>query len=174
MNCVTRIRTHLDGAIAGCTLSRCGTYRYALWRIWDVSRPLWMMVLLNPSKATEEEDDPTITRCTRRAQKGGAGGLVVVNAGAIRETDSSKACASPDPIGPHNEAWVRSLIPTCSLHIAGWGPKAALFGGGDRILHIFRTLDVPLYALSFNKDGSPSHPLYLSYDLQPERITAWS
>jgi hypothetical protein len=126
-----------------------------------------MMALLNPSTATEEEDDATITRCVTRASRAGAGGLVVVNSGAIRETDAEKACRGPDPIGPHNEAWVRALIPTCSLHIAGWGPKAGRFGGDTLIRRIFEESGVKLNALDTNKDGSPRHPLYVPYSAQP-------
>jgi hypothetical protein len=167
MDCVTRISLKLDGAVHGCVLSGCGLYRYALWRLWEPARPLWMMALLNPSTATEEEDDATITRCCVRARRGGAGGLVVVNAGAIRETDSDEACAAPDPIGPDNAAWVRALIPTCSLHIAGWGPKAARFGGDALMLDIFKESGVRLMALIRNRDGSPRHPLYIGYDVTP-------
>jgi len=167
MQCVTRIRQCLDGSIAGCVLSNCGVYRYALWRIWDPTKPRWMMALLNPSTATEEVSDPTITRCVVRSQRGGAGGLIVVNAGAIRETDSEKACRAADPIGPFNRDWIRALMPTCALHIAGWGPKASRFGGPEQIRAMFREAGVPLHALKLNNDGSPRHPLYVSYDDQP-------
>lgn len=164
MDCVSRVKSALDGSLSGCVLSSCGIYRYALWRIWDFSKPLWMMALLNPSKATEEQSDPTITRCCIRAQKGGAGGIVVVNTGAIRETNAEKACRAPDPIGPHNAQWIEALIPTCQTHIAGWGPNASSFGGDKIILEIFRRRNVPLYALKVNRDGSPRHPLYVAYD----------
>jgi hypothetical protein len=167
MEFVTRIRQSLDGSVSGCVLSTCGLYRYALWRMWDTSKPLWMMALLNPSTATEEVNDPTITRCVVRAQRGGAGGLVVVNAGAIRETDAEKACRASDPIGPHNEAWIRALIPSCALHIGGWGPKAARFGGDRLLQNIFHDMGVQLFALKINVDGSPGHPLYVSYDYEP-------
>jgi hypothetical protein len=167
MRCMSRIRHQLDGSISGCVLSECGTYRYALWRIWDSSKPLWMMALLNPSTATEEADDPTIKRCCVRAQRGGAGGLVVVNSGAIRETDPRKACSAADPIGPYNEAWVRALIPTCQTHIAGWGPQARIFGGDELMRRVFKEEDVQLYALMCNADGSPRHPLYIPYNIDP-------
>lgn len=153
--------------MAGCVLSDCNRYRYALWRIWDAARPMWMMILLNPSTATEEETDPTITRCIVRARRGGAGGIVVVNTGAIRETDAKKACRAADPIGPDNEQWIAALIPTCAVHIAGWGPQASRFGGDRTVLDLFQNAEVPLYALQLNKDGSPRHPLYVAYDAKP-------
>jgi hypothetical protein len=167
MNCQIRLRANLDGSVAGCVLSSCEQYRYALWRIWETAKPLWMMALLNPSTATEEADDPTITRCSIRAQRNGAGGLVVVNAGAIRETDAEKACRAEDPVGPFNYDWIAALIPSCRLHIAGWGPKASRFSGDENLRRLFREAGVPLYALQLNQDGSPRHPLYVSYDAQP-------
>jgi hypothetical protein len=154
----------MDGCISGCVLSTCNLYRYALWRIWDPARHLWMMALLNPSKATEEVTDPTITRCIVRARRGGAGGLVVVNAGAIRETNSVEACRAADPIGPYNADWISALIPTCAVHIAGWGPKASKFGGDQIMMRLYRDAGVRLLALAVNRDGSPKHPLYVSYD----------
>lgn len=162
-----RIKERLDGSTAGCVLSACGRYRYALWRILDRSKPFWLMALLNPSTATEEQNDPTISRCITRASRADAGGLVVVNTGAIRETNPDQACRAADPIGPHNEAWVRALIPACDMHIAGWGPNAARFGGDRQMLEIFREAQVQLHALKLNRDGSPRHPLYVPYSAQP-------
>lgn len=160
----TKHISHKDGIEYGCVLSSCETFRYVLWRIWDDSKPLWMFVLLNPSKATHEEDDPTITRQMKRARDGGAGGIVVVNTGAIRETNSDLATSATDPIGPHNIFWIKEMIPKCEKHIAGWGPKASKFKGDRIVKAIFREANVPLYALTINKDGSPKHPLYIGYD----------
>lgn len=154
-----------DGTECGCIMSSCETYRYALWRIWDQSMPLWLFVLLNPSKATETETDPTITRQIERAKRGGAGGIVVVNTGAVRETNSDLAVIHPDPIGPDNAYWVHSMLSMCKVHIAGWGPKAAKFGGDKIVKEIFEQAGIQLYALKINKDGSPQHPLYLPYDM---------
>jgi len=55
-----------DGAI----LSECEQYRYRLWREWDNSRPGLGFIMLNPSIADHQADDPTITRCLRRAIAG--------------------------------------------------------------------------------------------------------
>jgi hypothetical protein len=58
-------------------------------------------------------------------------------------------------------------MPTCDLHIAGWGPNAARFGGDEAIIRLFVEDEVTLYALAVNKDGSPKHPLYIGYAVQP-------
>lgn len=64
-----------DGACAWCgerprsgaTLSGCGLYRYHLWRRWDTG-PSVMWIMLNPSTADADEDDPTIRRCVGYAK----------------------------------------------------------------------------------------------------------
>ncbi|WP_349606116.1 DUF1643 domain-containing protein [Cupriavidus sp. DF5525] len=54
----------LDGE-AGCLPSDCEQYRYRLWRHWDASRPTLGFIMLNPSTADHQVNDPTITRCCR-------------------------------------------------------------------------------------------------------------
>jgi hypothetical protein len=159
------VRLAKDGDVeCGCVLSADEKYRYVLWRIWDDTKPKWMFALLNPSTATEAETDPTITRQIERAKRGGAGGIIVVNTAAIRETDSDKACRDAEPIGPHNHFWVKNMLPQCETVVAGWGPKAARYNGGEKLMQLFDEEGVAVYALKINKDGSPGHPLYIGYD----------
>ena len=156
----------IDGVEYGAIFSECEKYRYVLWRIWDEAKPKWLFVLLNPSKATELLNDPTITRQMERAKRGGAGGIVVVNTGAIRETNSELLVGYADPIGPHNTFWIKQMIPQCEKHIAGWGPKASKFFGDKIAKSIFREEGAMLHTLHINKDGSPKHPLYIGYDAE--------
>ena len=55
--------TILKGAI----FSEDRKYRYVLWRVWNLSRPIFLQIGLNPSKADERINDPTITRGIVRA-----------------------------------------------------------------------------------------------------------
>src|SRR5690606_11273664 len=62
----------------GAEFSPCRTYRYALWRIWDEQRPTVTWVMLNPSTADEQADDPTIRRVLGFTRAWGAGSAVIV------------------------------------------------------------------------------------------------
>ena len=60
------------------SLSRCATLRWWLGRRWAVGRTVcWIM--LNPSTADSETDDPTLRRIIRFSQSWGFGALAVVN-----------------------------------------------------------------------------------------------
>jgi len=47
---------------SGAIFSECRTWRYFLWRRWDMALPVLICVLLNPSVAGEVENDHTVTK----------------------------------------------------------------------------------------------------------------
>jgi hypothetical protein len=155
------------GAVYSLPVANVSKYRYVLWRIWDYTLPVWLYCMLNPSTATELKLDPTLKRQRQRAINGGAGGMVVTNSGAIRETKSKIAIRDIDPIGPYNEWWIRHIAPTCDMHIAGWGPMAKKFGGDQLVARALGEAGVQLHRLELSKGGFPKHPLYTSYAVQP-------
>ena len=60
------VRTHQKGdAKSEAIYSDCETYRYALTRVWEPTRPRLLYIMLNPSTATEVQNDPTIERCEK-------------------------------------------------------------------------------------------------------------
>ena len=63
--------------------SGCGTYRYTLERRWSAG-PLLLWVLLNPSTANAQVDDPTNRRGIGFSIKWGYAGCVFVNLFAVR------------------------------------------------------------------------------------------
>ena len=101
----------------GAVFSPCERYRYKLWRVWDPARPLGlvMFLMLNPSTATDAEDDPTIRRCIGYARSWGYGGLYVGNLFAYRATTPPTCSARLTPLvrttTGRSEQWWRS---------AGW------------------------------------------------------
>jgi hypothetical protein len=71
----------------GALLSEDGRYRYRLWRLWDDLAPVMVWVMLNPSTADADLDDPTIRKCIGFAKANRHGGIIVVNLFAWRATD---------------------------------------------------------------------------------------
>src|SRR5689334_16488446 len=67
------------------SISECGRYRYSLHRWWGAGERLYF-VMLNPSTADAEVDDPTIRRCMGFARTLGFDGIGVVNLYAFRAT----------------------------------------------------------------------------------------
>src|SRR3989449_11540410 len=104
--------------------SRCGTYRYALWRRWAAG-PQVLFVMLNPSTADAQRDDPTIRRCIGFARRWGCGGIEVVNLFALRATDPRRLRYTRDPVGPENVAHLARAAGRASLVGAAWGADPA-------------------------------------------------
>lgn len=150
----------------GALLSPCGWYRYALWRIWNKQLPTLGFILLNPSTADAVIDDPTIARCCERARLLGFGGIYVVNLFAVRATNPEDIYTAPNPVGPDNDRWIRYYMTMCHKVVCGWGKHGSYCGRAKEVLALFADLQKHfelLYALNINADGTPTHPLYLSY-----------
>jgi hypothetical protein len=150
--------------------SPCGLYRYTLRRAWGVAPPV-LFVMLNPSTATAEQDDPTIRRCIGFARQWGAGGLLVANLYALRSTDPRGLSAVPDPVGPDNDSWIQRLAGTSLRVIVAWGAAP----GPDparpqRVRSVLRSVGVEeLWALGLSRSGAPRHPLYMPKASSPVR-----
>jgi hypothetical protein len=152
--------------------SACGRYRYTLWRSWgpDLFRepgPLrYMMVIgLNPSTATDREDDPTVLRCWRRARRLGYDAFVMTNLFGRRATDPRIMIADPDPVGAENDEWLRRTAAGAAAILAAWGTHGRHMGRDRQVLDL---LGRPPVCLDINADGTPKHPLYVASD-QPLR-----
>ena len=82
-----------------------GDYRYLLWRECDSSSKTVSFIMLNPSRADGEVNDPTITRCINLALSWGYGRLEVVNLFAYRTSKPSLLKQVSEPIGRDNECY---------------------------------------------------------------------
>lgn len=149
-------------AETGMVLSADKLHRYLLWWVWDWSKPLWLYLMLNPSKATHEVEDPTVKRQAERTRRHGGGGVIVGNAGALRETDRLLALKHEDIIGPDNQYWVNYAATLADKIVVAHGPDAAKFGG-DRVIQR-ATHGRPIHCLKITAGGHPGHPLYIGYD----------
>jgi len=137
-----------------------GKYRYALWRVWNINRPMLMQIGLNPSKAGAEINDPTVTRNMIRSYNCGYGGLFQANLYAYVSTVPEVLLGDGDFIGEFTDDYMRRMISMSSRQLCGWGsfPPVA-----KRAATVLAMLKEP-YCLGINKDGQPKHPLYISYD----------
>jgi hypothetical protein len=144
-------------------LDHSGQYRYRLDRRWSAG-PTATFVLLNPSTADGEVDDPTLRRCMGFAKAWGCGGLVVVNLFALRTPDPKELGRAKDPVGPENDAYLRAAVDEADCVVLGWGAS----GLGDRAESVLSWLPRPLMCLGMTRGGAPRHPLYLSKQTQRE------
>lgn len=147
----------------GATLSPCRRYRYALWRIWDESKPLVMFIGLNPSTADETNDDPTLIRCMNFAKSWGYGGVYTANLFAYRATQPKDLLKRKRVVGKDNNYWLQTLSKKVHLIIAAWGNDGSYQNRSEQV----KQLISPLHYLKMNKSGEPAHPLYLKADLTP-------
>ena len=144
-------------------------YRYELRRIWQTKTGLVCWVMLNPSVADANLDDPTIRRCMGYTARWGYGGIIVVNLFALRATDPNDLHDSIDPIGTGNRQYIKRANAEASLTIAAWGDHGKYLGR-DKI--VMEMLTKPHY-LTLTKNGSPRHPLRLRNELQPVPVARW-
>lgn len=161
-------RAHQKGdAASEADYSDCMAYRYALTRVWGTGAKA-LFVMLNPSTATEVQNDPTVERCERRARTLGLGAFRVVNIFAFRATDPLAMRATADPVGPQNDAAILAGVDWADQIICGWGGHGAHLGRGERVEEMLRRAAQPLFHLGLTKGGQPKHPLYIGYQVQPQ------
>lgn len=146
----------------GAIFSECRKYRYALWRVWEDSKPFVMFIGLNPSTANEETDDPTIRRVKRFAWDWGYGGVYMMNLFAWVTPDPFELKSVPDPIGKNND-WLKKISRSCNEVIFAWGSFDEAKARSKEVTVMFENSK----ALVINKDGSPRHPLYVRADTKP-------
>ena len=156
----------------GAEFSPCGLYRFKLWRTWDAEQMGLAFIMLNPSTAGVEINDPTVERCEQRARHNGYGGLIVVNLMAYRATDLSElysldVAKRQGPEQPENAAAIEWALASDVRVICGWGTHGPRLANTTLVVDMAKGLDTPLYSLHTNADGSPAHPLYLPYAEKP-------
>lgn len=153
--------------LSGATFSPCKCYRYLLWRRWDETKPMAAFVMLNPSTADEVDNDPTVERCQRRAVAMGYGGLWVANIFAFRSTDPAALYELDDPVGPGNDEAIVHVARHAGLVVCAWGKHGNLIERGKAVVSLLATTGCRPHYLQLNADGTPKHPLYVSYSVQP-------
>jgi hypothetical protein len=165
------VQGHQKGdAASEAVYSPCERYRYLLTRVWDGAGSRALFVMLNPSTATEVQNDPTVERCERRARALGFGAFRVVNIFAFRATDPRVMRVQDDPVGPGNDAAILSSATDWRPDrvICAWGGHGDFCGRGQAVAGLLRATGQPLWHLGLTASGQPKHPLYIGYARQPE------
>jgi hypothetical protein len=158
--------------LAPANFSPCRRYRYSLCR--DIE-PRFDRVMvccgLNPSKAAEEVNDPTITRVIKLARRELCRWLIMVNAYPYVATDPKdlERCHAFDRNGAgrenddHIEAAFDAVRLSGGVILAAWGAHPLVSLVNRPALHLVFT-NAGAKCLAINKDGSPKHPLYCRAD----------
>ena len=161
-------RQHQKGDAASLAVySADEAYRYRLVRVWDTSARRALFVMLNPSTATETQNDPTVERCERRARALGFGSFAVGNIFAYRATDPKVMRGVGDPIGPGNDAAILAMASEADRIICAWGTHGAHLQRGAAVEQVLRATGRELFHLGLSQAGHPKHPLYIGYETQP-------
>lgn len=162
------------------TISKDGRYRYVLHRdnlmYGDAMAPknrqgrvVWIM--LNPSTADANIDDPTIRRCMNFTRDWGYNNMSVVNLFALRATDprelrdhvetKDELKMNLDYIGSE-AGWNNPDLVICA-----WGTHGALRQRNKLVIGQLIEIGANLNVLRLSEDRHPAHPLYLPKTLQP-------
>lgn len=148
--------------ISGALFSEGASYRYALWRIWERSKPALLFIGLNPSTAAHYQDDPTIVRLANFAKTWSFGGLYAGNLFSVVSADPlvlhfPTSVEFPD--GPNDTA-IKCMRQLASTVLVGWGAYAKKVSK-RRAEAVLDLVGEPVYCLGVTKTGEPKHPLYL-------------
>lgn len=146
-----------------------GIYRYRLTRLWNEALPELTFVMLNPSRADAQQDDPTLRRCIGLAVQWGYGGLVVVNLFAYCTASPQVLKAVVDPIGTNNDSHILHACQTAGPVLLAWGNWGKLYQRDRHVLELLNDNRDCLYCLGRNRTGQPRHPLYVPRTVQRQR-----
>jgi hypothetical protein len=153
------------------SFSRCGAYRYHLWRQWDTALPRMLLIMLNPSTADHLRDDHTITKSIAIARHLGCGKLDVGNLAAFRSPHPADLRAAPDPIGRQNDRHLSRMLGESDLVVCAWGANAAsLPGRPEAVGKLIRKAGHAPWALKLTNGGYPSHPLARGKGFVPVQV----
>lgn len=144
-----------------------GLYRYWLLREWNPKGKRVVFVMLNPSTADGDEDDPTLRKCIEFAKSWDYGGLEVVNLFAYRATEPDELRKVKYPVGSENELYLKKAIEENNKIIIAWGKDGSLRQQDKAFLRLISNHNT-LYCLGMTKAGHPRHPLYVKGNKTPE------
>lgn len=157
-------------------ISPCGKYRYYLLREWE-GKPIATFIMLNPSTADAEIDDPTIKRCMKFARHWNHGGIQVINLFAVRTSAPSVMMNAADPVGERNKEFFEFALGRAGKDgkvICAWGNHGGHMAQDKTALG---WIDAHLLwqkpqCLGLTNSEKPKHPLsrgkgFIPYSFEP-------
>lgn len=154
----------------GANISPDGSYRYSLWRIWNLPKGICTWIMVNPSTADTTQNDFTTMKCMKFTSGWGYGGLVIVNLFPFRAVNplELRVVGRDKAIG--NDAINRDIITTSlknsQLAIAAWGKHGQLYKRDQELLPDMIRFN-NLHALQLTVDGTPYHPMNVKGNAHP-------
>lgn len=146
-------------------------YRYYLTRPPSTSidfRPIEIkpvaFVMLNPSTADAEQDDPTIRRCRGFAERWGSAGLIVVNLFGLRSTDPKGLRTEEWPVGTLNLRYILEAGLNAHKIVCAWGNHGEYMNQGAMVKRLLLEKFQQLWCFGITQTKQPIHPLYQPYD----------
>ncbi len=128
-------------------------HRYKLSRHWDLNKPQILYIMLNPSIADENIDDPTIRRLLSFTREFNYGGFFVANLFTYI-TPYSKILDMSIGLTKQNLNTLKDLAMKVDVVVYAWGNSIK---EPDELKKIISK--PKCFGKNFN--GSPKHPLYL-------------
>ena len=153
-------------------LSRDRLFRYTLSRSWqtllEANDEILLFILLNPSTADENLDDPTLRRGMGFAWRLGYGAVVFCNLFAFRTPSPAKLKMAIDPVGPLNDEHILQEAKEAHTVVLAWGTHGTYRDRDKEVLELLG--DGALHCLGKTKNGHPRHPLYLPNNTELEEF----
>jgi hypothetical protein len=144
-------------------ISDCKLYRPELRRIWDKSKPILTVCMLNPSDADDKKNDPTVRELIYFATLWGDGGIIIVNLFDFRASSPKEMMAHAAPLSAENTVFIDGAL-NLARHqdkplLAAWGAGGSHLERDAWFIARARHHMVDLVCLGLTKDGFPKHPM---------------
>lgn len=152
-------------------ISDCLNYRFLLTRKWETN--LFnefsgdiCFIMLNPSTADSNIDDPTLRRCINFSKNWGFSTLRIVNLFAYRASNPDILKKINNPIGEHNDNYIINAATNSNKTIIAWGNNGNLFDRANSVLELLSEKKINSFAIQLTNSNQPKHPLYIKKDIK--------
>ena len=164
----------MDEREGGAIFSPDRRFRYRLTRRVGDGDGAVMFLMLNPSRADETRDDPTIRKCRGFAERWGYGWMHAVNLSPYRATHPAnlyEALPEPRRVRRQNTSMVLETAAGSELIVLAYGNPAERLaktkgtrGRVGRVTRLLSESGSELHCLGVTNSGYPRHPVRIAYD----------